>query len=103
MWNHPNEAGSVTGKLFEYMGAAKPILVIGAPHSAAANLVTREHLGFAPSTDNETVDWLREVAAAKREGRLAPLDIGSTRGFSRQGQIRRLSEFLETCAQSTRA
>jgi hypothetical protein len=103
MWNHPNETGSVTGKLFEYIGAAKPILVIGAPHSAAGILVTREHLGFAPSTDDETFDWLCAVAAAKREGRLAPLDIGSTRGFSRQEQIGRLSEFLETCVQNTTA
>ena len=29
MWNDPDEAGNYTGKLFEYLGSGRPILMMG--------------------------------------------------------------------------
>ena len=36
MWDHPEEKGVLPGKLFEYMGAGKPVLAVGAGDGAAA-------------------------------------------------------------------
>lgn len=94
MWDHPNEAGSVTGKLFEYIGAGRPVLVVGAPHSAAARLVAENGLGHASTSQDDALSWLRAAAAAKSEGRLQAVDAAVVGEFSRQRQVERLSSFL---------
>lgn len=97
MWNDPREAGSVTGKLFEYIGATKPVLVVGAVHSAAAQIVTTHHLGHAATTEDDVVRWLRDAAMRKRTGDPIVPDLGHVQDFSRERQIERLSSFLAVC------
>jgi glycosyltransferase involved in cell wall biosynthesis len=46
-WNDPRERGVLTGKLFEYIGARRPILVLGHIDGDAASLVCREKFGAA--------------------------------------------------------
>jgi len=101
MWDHPNEVGSMTGKLFEYIGAGKPVLVVGAPHSAAARLVVSEHLGHAATSDDDLTEWLRRTAATRSAGALPAHDLATVERFSRASQIRRLCSFLEACAAGT--
>ena len=56
---------SYTGKLLEYLGAGQPVLMLGAPESAAADLLTRSGLGFTVPVDD--VDGI--VAALEKIAR----------------------------------
>lgn len=44
---------SYTGKLLEYLGAGRPVLMLGAPQSAAAELLQKSGLGFTVPVDDE--------------------------------------------------
>lgn len=44
---------SYTGKLLEYLGAGRPVLMLGAPESAAADLLEKSGLGFTVPVDDE--------------------------------------------------
>ena len=95
MWNTPAEEGVLPGKLFEYLGAQRPVLAVGAPEGAAASLIRERHLGLASSDPAEIARQLRVWIAEKRDrGRLDPLPAGSTAEFARSRQVRHLSEFL---------
>ena len=47
LWNNPKEKGVYTGKLFEYIGAGRPILAIGNHDNVAAELLRSRRLGVA--------------------------------------------------------
>lgn len=38
-WNHPSEIGTYTGKVFEYLGAQRPIVAIGGPKGVLSQLL----------------------------------------------------------------
>lgn len=44
---------SYTGKLLEYLGAGRPVLMLGAPQSAAAELLQKSGLGYTVPVDDE--------------------------------------------------
>ncbi|MCX7760507.1 MAG: glycosyltransferase family 4 protein [Hydrogenothermaceae bacterium] len=46
-WNDPRELGVYTGKLFEYIGNAKPILAIGNKENVASQLINNYGFGIA--------------------------------------------------------
>ena len=50
---------SYTGKLLEYLGAGRPVLMLGAPQSAAADLLHKSGLGFTVPVDD--VDGIVEA------------------------------------------
>lgn len=56
---------SYTGKLLEYLGAGRPVLMLGAPQSAAAELLEKSGLGFTVPVDD--VDGI--VAALEKIAR----------------------------------
>ncbi|WP_423186036.1 glycosyltransferase [Alishewanella sp. d11] len=62
-WNDPKEKGILTGKLFEYIGAAKPILLIGAIHDDAANIIVQNGFGFAANEPPIIGDFIDSVFA----------------------------------------
>jgi hypothetical protein len=49
----PGQTGVATGKLYEYMAASRPILVIG-DDTAAAQIVQRSGAGIAVARDDPT-------------------------------------------------
>ena len=95
MWDTPEEEGVLPGKLFEYLGARRPILAVGAREGVAADLVSSRRLGLASSDPVEIAAQLRRWIAEKRaRGRLESLPAESVAGFSRSQQVQRLSDFL---------
>jgi glycosyltransferase involved in cell wall biosynthesis len=57
-WNDPRERGVLTGKLFEYIGARRPILVLGHIDGDAAGLVCRERFGVASNEPAEIAGFI---------------------------------------------
>ncbi len=96
---HSEREGSkevVTGKLFEYMLAGRPILVLGPPHMEAAELVRRERIGYTTDLfDPKAVDsTLRSILDLRREGNLVRYDIESLKHYSRQHQYSKILPLL---------
>lgn len=95
MWNTPEEAGVLPGKLFEYLGAGRPTLAVGAPDGAVSALVAQRGLGLASSDPSVIATRLRAWIAEKRStGRVRSLPAAAVRDFSRARQVEKLSDFL---------
>lgn len=97
-WDDPREQGNVPGKFAEYLGARRPILVLGYDQGVPASFV-RERGAGAASTDPEVLarqlaDWL-EIKG--RQAHLAPLSDTAIAGYSRVEQSAKLAAFLDSC------
>ena len=97
LWNTPEEAILVAGKVFEYIALRKPVLMVGAPErSEAARLVSERHLGRATNDVEEIAasscapgETRRCTAEPCRQSRLA-----DTTGLSSREQAGELAAFL---------
>lgn len=92
----PLEQGNVPGKFFEYLGARRPILVLGWDQGVPATIVRQRGAGAA-TTDPEAIaqqlrTWL-EIKA--REGWLPDLTEEVCTGFTHEEQAARLERFLQ--------
>lgn len=101
LWNKPGEEGVMPGKLFEYMGAARPILAMGMTRGVAAELIESRSLGLASSDPvrigEQLERWLEEK---KRTGRVAPIPGEAIREYDRRTQTEKLAAFLESVVSS---
>lgn len=90
-----DDAGVYTGKLFEYVGAGRPILVIGSTTGVAAALVCQRGLGVAAAAPNEVASRIREWIEEKRaSGRIAAPIRRSVDDLSREAQTRLYAQLL---------
>ena len=46
LWDNPRERGSFTGKVFEYLGARRPILAVGPADNVASTLILERKAGM---------------------------------------------------------
>ncbi|MDF1502866.1 glycosyltransferase [Roseisolibacter sp. H3M3-2] len=94
-YDDPSQRGVYTGKLFEYVGARRPILLVGMVDGVAADLLRDRGLGAAESTADGIAARLRGWLAEKREGN-GPADTAGTQvdDLTRESQTRRLEAIL---------
>ncbi len=94
-WNSAAEPGVFTGKLFEYLGARRPVLAVGLPTGVAPDLVRDRNAGFASDDVGELSEqlskWLTQKAAGGSIPRL-PATVGA--GLSRAEQFARMFKEL---------
>jgi glycosyltransferase involved in cell wall biosynthesis len=103
LWNSPEERGVFTGKLFEYLGARRPILSIGLDDGVAANLIRERDAGAVCCTSVQVAEQLRAWLRTWRvQGRLPSLSSDVNRGLSRHEQFRKLEPFLVSAAKTLR-
>jgi glycosyltransferase involved in cell wall biosynthesis len=96
MWDDPGEYGTYPGKLFEYIGARRPILVVGRPEHLAAQLVNKTKTGVVSNDADEIAEQLREWLERKRANGMIPEPPeAATQGFTREEQTRKLGAFLQ--------
>ena len=99
-WNNPKEQGNVPGKFFEYLGALRPILVLGLKDGVPASIVKERDAGFFSNSPKEISEQLEMWCRTKQEsGRIAALPEEARRGFSRNDQFAKLVPFLRTVLQ----
>ncbi len=99
LWDSPLERGVLTGKLFEYAGAGRPVLSLGCIDGAAAQLVRERGLGLATTSADEVAGFLGELA--RRKMQFESTRIGATdgrgAGLTRTEQFAALEAFLAQC------
>ncbi|MGH7232349.1 MAG: glycosyltransferase [Nitrospiraceae bacterium] len=95
LWNAPSERGVYTGKLFEYIGARRPILAIGPHDNVAADLIRQRCAGVVLNDPDRIAEQLEQWIGHKQAGRMIPaLSPDATAGLSREEQTARLDTFL---------
>jgi glycosyltransferase involved in cell wall biosynthesis len=92
-----NDLGVFTGKLLEYVGAGRPILVVGDTEGVAASLVRDRGLGAAERTAPEVADRIREWIREKHALGVvrAPCPRGPIDDLSRETQTRAYARVLD--------
>jgi glycosyltransferase involved in cell wall biosynthesis len=94
--------GVLSGKVFEYLAAERPVLAVVPPDGAAAELVRDTGAGLVAGSDD--VDGIRdalvELHTRWREGRLdgPPLSAAWREKLSRASRVEELAELLESLA-----
>ena len=93
--------GVATGKLFEYIGSRRPILVLSAPDYTAARVVLEQGLGRVTRDPSEIARFLRMLHEQKeRDGYIANLDT-DTSPYTRARGVETLTRFLEQIVPET--
>lgn len=93
-----NDKGILTGKLFEYLAARKPVICIGPAAGDAAEIIKECKAGktFERNMQKEITDFICQLAADRNAG-INPLsDENVYKNYSRQNQAKMLSEIIKT-------
>lgn len=99
MHESPADAGVYTGKLFEYVGARRPILLAGATSGVAADLIRERGIGYAESLPEGIANRIRGWIREKRERGVVAAPTGaSIDDLSRRSQTRRYAAILKRVA-----
>ena len=94
LWNDPREEGVHSGKLFEYLGARKPILMLGYEGGVAADLIRSRQAGVVANDAASLAVALAAWLAKKRAGTLKRLDPKVASGLTRHEQTRVMQQLL---------
>jgi glycosyltransferase involved in cell wall biosynthesis len=95
LWTDPAERGVYTGKLFEYIGARRPILAIGTAGNVAADMILNKGVGVVMNDPSEIARQLRKWLQQKQQlGSIPRLDEEVGSGMSREEQVKKLEDYL---------
>ena len=95
LWNDPSSPGVYTGKLFEYIGARRPILAVGPYRDVAADLIERRGAGCVLYHVESIAGQIRTWIEQKHQTGFVPtLPESVSAGLSRESQTRCLEQFL---------
>lgn len=101
LWNDPSEPGVYGAKLFEYLGARRPILAVGGMGGVADAMIRERRAGVVSADPAEIATalrgWLREKVAG---GEIADSPPEVAAGVSRAEQTRVLEEVLRRTVRS---
>ena len=94
LWNDQAERGVYTGKLFEYVGARRPILAVGVGGDVAAEFILSREAGTVLSYPEQIAAQLRQLIEQKRAGGIPPTPARAAAGVTREEQVLALEGFL---------
>jgi hypothetical protein len=94
-WNDRREQGNLPGKLFEYLGARRPILGLGLEDGVPATITRERGAGLFSNDPGEIAAQLAAWLATKRRlGHLPPLPPEAAAGFTRAEQFAGLERLI---------
>lgn len=97
--SQPLLRGVYTGKLFEYIGARRPILAIGETDNVAAELIGDRQAGVVLRDPAAIAGQLqRWIALKSKQGHVPAPPPEAVQGLSRREQVARLEAFLRNVA-----
>lgn len=97
-WCDPKEEGTIAGKIFDYLGARRPILGIALEESVVAKLIHERNAGLVA---NDPVKIAAEVARwikLKKAGGVPPLPAAACEGLDRETQFEKIESLLSDIA-----
>ncbi len=98
LWNDPTQPGVYGAKVFEYLGARRPILAVGYIGNVAAQLIQEREAGVVLDDPVAIASQLEQWIGQKElTGKIPSLDSLITTGLSREEQARQLEIFLRQC------
>ena len=101
LWNDRGEVGTYSGKLFEYLGSGRPILMMGYPDGVAAQLIRDRNAGDVANTPDEVASALADWIDQKRSTGSSPgTGAEAIAGLTRRDQAEVLSGHLEELLRS---
>lgn len=91
-----NDKGILTGKLFEYLAARKPIICIGPEDGDAAEIINYCGAGktFGRSSETELSDYLHELISDWKSGKDTVIRNENYKKYSRRSQAEELSKII---------
>ncbi|MBT5631439.1 MAG: glycosyltransferase [Nitrospina sp.] len=93
-----NMNGVYTTKLFEYLGARRPILCVGGSDGVAADLLRDRGAGVTFNEPEAIATQLKQWIKQKHdEGEIPRLSSAVGEGYTRKEQTEKLVRFLESC------
>ncbi len=97
-WNDRRDDGVIPGKLFEYIGACRPVLAVGSETGEAADIVRAGDFGLVSNQPAVIATALRDWIAQKRAhgGRLPDMSSATQADYDRTGQFDRVEDFITT-------
>ena len=95
-WDDPSEDHVLAGKLFEYIGAGRPILSVGSTTGEAADIIRDNGFGVVSREPGEIAAALGHWLDEKRSGGIPGLDEARRVKFDRNVQFDTLLQFLES-------
>lgn len=88
-WDNPLGDAIIPGKIFEYIGARRPIIATGSPNSEVAQIMRKGNFGLSGASPDEIaahlIYWLEEKR--KAGGRVPDLPAEPIDDFTRQRQF----------------
>lgn len=94
-WDDPSEDSIIPGKLFEYIGARRPMLAIGSETGEAADIIRRGNFGLVTNDPDKIVQNLKHwIDQKKKFARLPDINAGDPAQFTRKGQFQLLDQFF---------
>lgn len=103
-WNDPSEQGIVPGKLFEYVGARRPILCLGYDRGDVPDIMRARGLGLVSEDPVAIAAQLQAwIDQKKRDGAIAALPEATRNDLSRSDQFAALEQFMEELARKDRS
>ncbi len=98
-WNDARDAGTVPGKLFECIGARRPVIATGWTSGVVGRMILRRNLGVIANEPRVLANKLSALLSEKRaHGRIAPLPEAVRDGLTRREQFDALEPFLARAA-----
>jgi hypothetical protein len=92
-WNDARDAGNIPAKFFEYIGARRPILLIGYERGNLAAMIRERRAGLVANDPRLIAQQLRSWIAQRPAGILA-IDATAREGMTRAEQYRKFEQFL---------
>ena len=90
-WDDPKEAGTIGGKLFEYLGARRPVLCLGYEYGSVAQIVGERGAGIVANDPDIIARQLRRWLTEKRTGGVPALPDAAAAGLTRAEQFDKLA------------
>jgi len=98
-WNDPRERGVYTGKIFEYLGARRPILAIGLKGDVVDELLRETSAGVVTNQVNEikTIlsQWMKEFRQLGEIVSHFNADTAAVYHYTRKQEAAKLAQLLE--------